>query len=187
MRFGYLLASALIFAASAQAAGPTSVYTKLTDSNECAAEISALEGSDGGESYDCPGPVAGTGTLLVTGGDWDHLHLLIDDKQYSLWEPMVAVGSWSGIGNKQGIAEWRFKNGNTKSRASLQAFIVRFEGTVMGSDGNAKGTRSELAVFGLTSGKICWKGNYATNATARKAATSAACKTMLTAETPSDQ
>lgn len=187
MRFGYLLAPTLLFAAGAQAAGPTSVYTKLTDSNECAAEISALEGNDGSESYDCPGPVAGAGTLLITGGDWDHLHLLIDGNQYSLWEPMVAVGSWSGIGNKLGIAEWRFKNGKTKSRASLQAFIVRFEGTVMGNDGNAKGTRSELAVFGLAPGKICWKGNFATNAAARKAATSGACKTMLKAETPSDQ
>lgn len=178
----YLPIAALVAATAAQAAPSLSIYTKLADSNECAAEISALAGSGGGEAYDCPGPVANVGTLLLTGSDWDHLHLLIDGKQYSLWEPMVAVGSWSGLGNKQGIAEWRFSGKKPRSRASLQAFIVRFEGTVMGSDGNAKGTRSQLAVFGLTPGKICWKGNYATNAAARKAATGAPCQKMLTAE-----
>jgi hypothetical protein len=176
MHFAYL--TALMLAAAPQ----TSIYTRLTNSNICAVEVSALAEEGGDEKYDCPGPVANVGTLLHRGADWDHLYLRIDGQQYSLWEPMVAVGSWSGFGNKNGLAEWRFVGGKPKTRATLTTFIVRFEGTMLDKDGNGAGTRSRLAVFGLTPGSLCWKGNYVDNVSARKAAVSAPCMTMLTPE-----
>ena len=170
----------LLLCANAALAAPSSlqpVYGKITDGPDCAYEQSATEEND--ILYDCPGPVSGVRTLLHRGGDWDHLSLLIDDQRYSLWEPMVAVGSWSGVGNKKGVVEWLFAAGKPRNRAALKALIVRFEGTILNADGDTKGTRSLLAVFDLSAGRLCWKGNFANNTAARKAATNAACKSGL--------
>jgi hypothetical protein len=176
---GLFLCTTAAFAASP---GLQSVYGKITDGPECAYEQSATEEND--ILYDCPGPVAEVRTLLHRGDDWDHLYLTIDSRRYSLWEPMVAVGTWSGIGNKQGVVEWLFVAGKPRSRAKLKALIVRFDGTVLNADGDVKGTRSQLAVFDLTKGKLCWKGNFANNAWARKAATSGVCKSGMRVSEP---
>jgi hypothetical protein len=170
---------------AAAPAKPTSVYGKLFDAPDCKVDIA--EGDENGpssEEYDCAGPIAGVRTVLLTGNDWDHLWLKLDGKSYSLWEPMVSVGSFSGVGNRKGIVEWLFAPGKPHNRARLKSFIVRFSGAVMGEDGNFKGDRSQLAVFDLTQGKLCWKGNFGNNTAARKAATDAPCKTMLKAEDP---
>lgn len=184
---GYLKYSVLglLLCTSGALASPAklqSVYGKITDGRECAYEQSATEEKD--ILYDCPGPVAEVRTLLHRGDDWDHLYLTIDSHRYSLWEPMVAVGTWSGVGNKKGVVEWLFAAGKPRSRAKLKSLIVRFEGTVLNADGEAKGTRSQLAVFDLTTSKLCWKGNFATNAAARKAVINAACKSSLTESEP---
>jgi hypothetical protein len=179
--FAVLLSSA----ADAAPAKLQPVYGKLFDAPGCKVDID--EGSEdgpAGEEYDCPGPIAGVRTVLLTGGDWDHLLLKLDGESYSLWGPMADVGSFSGVGNREGIVEWLFAPGKQRNRARLKSFIVRFEGAVMGEDGNFKGGRSQLAVFDLTQGKLCWKGNFGDNAAARKAATDAPCKTMLKAEDP---
>ena len=178
-------AFSLLICASAASAAPSklqSVYGKITDGPDCAYEQSATEEND--IAYDCPGPVSGVQTLLHRGGDWDHLHLFVDGKRYSLWEPMIAVGSWSGVGNKKGVAEWLFMAGKPRNRATLKAFIVRFEGTRMNADGEARGNNSQLAAFDLSPGALCWKGNFATNVAARRAVTDGACKTMLEASDP---
>lgn len=184
---GLLLSCGLsitICANAASAAPPKlqSVYGKITDGPDCAYEASAFEESE--LMYDCPGPVAGVRTLLHRGADWDHLYLYADGQRYSLWEPMVAVGSWSGVGNKKGVVEWLFAPGKPRNRAKLKAFIVRFEGTRLNADGEATGTRSQLAVFDLNAGNVCWKGNFADNASARKAAVSSACKAPLVPSEP---
>lgn len=173
-----------VCATVASAAQPTlqSVYGKITDGPDCAYEQSATEEND--ILYDCPGPVSGVRTLLHRGGDWDHLYLFIDGQRFSLWEPMVAVGTWSGVGNKKGIVEWLFANGKPRSRSNLVGLIVRFEGTVLNKNGDATGTRSQLAVFDLNAGAYCWKGNFAGNAAARRAVTTATCKAILEATEP---
>jgi hypothetical protein len=176
-----LLAFILAIAQPASAARLQSFYSKITDGPDCAFEQSATEESD--LKFDCPGPVEGVSTLLHRGADWDHLHLSIDGKSYSLWHPMVRVGTWSGFGNKKGLVEWLFEPGKPRNRARLKALIVRFEGTVLDSDGNAKGTRSQLAVIDLTQGRLCWKGNYSDNAEARAALKSASCNLALEPET----
>ncbi len=169
-------------AASAAPAKLQSVYGKITDRPDCAYEVSATEEND--LMYDCPGPVAGVRTLLHRGGDYDHLYLFIDGQRFSLWEPMVSVGAWAGVGNKKGVVEWLFAAGNPRSRAKLKAFIVRFEGTRLNADGEAAGTRSQLAVFGLSAGGLCWKGNFADNVTARQAVVNAACEAPLNPTEP---
>lgn len=174
----FLCASAV----SAAPASLQSVYGKIIAGTNCAYEQSAIEEDD--ILYDCPGPVQGVRTLLHRGGDWDHLSLFIDGARYSLWEPMVAVGSWSGLGNKKGVVEWLFTQGKPRNRATLKAFIVRFEGTRINADGEARGTNSQLAVFDLSLGALCWKGNFASNVAAREAVTGGACKTMLEASEP---
>jgi hypothetical protein len=176
-----LLASIVALAEPASAARLQSVYSKITDGADCAFEQSATEESD--LMYDCPGPVAGVSTLLHRGADWDHLYLSIDGQSYSLWAPMVTVGSWSGLGNKKGLVEWLFTPGKPRNRAQLKALIVRFEGTMLDADGNAKRTRSQLAVFGLSAGSLCWKGNFGDNAKARAAVATTACKAPLEPET----
>jgi hypothetical protein len=188
MRWKFLLSGfALglsVCAIAASAAPPTvySVYGKITDGPDCAFEQSATEEND--VMYDCPGPVPGVRTLLHRGGDWDHLYLFIDGQRFSLWEPMVAVGIWSGVGNKKGLVEWLFVTGKPRSRARLKALIVRFEGTLIDKNGDANATRSQLAVFNLNAGKLCWKGNFATNAAARTAVANAACKSDITVSEP---
>lgn len=179
-----LFAGSALYADFAFAASPglQSVYGEIIDGPECAYEQSATEEND--IVYDCPGPVAEVRTLLHRGGDWDHFYLIIDGHRYSLWEPMVAVGTWSGIGNKKGVVEWLFATGKPRSRAKLKSLIVRFEGTVLNADGEAMGTRSQLAVFDLTKGELCWKGNFPSNASARKAATSAVCKSGMRVSEP---
>jgi hypothetical protein len=159
-----------------------SVYSKITEGPDCAYEQSATEESD--IKYDCPGPVAGVRTLLHRGGDYDHLAVFIDGQQFSLWEPMVSVGAWAGIGNKKGVVEWLFIGRKPLSRSTLKALIVRFEGTRVNADGEAAGTRSELAVFELNAGKLCWKGNFADNAAARRAVLNADCKAPLNPAEP---
>jgi hypothetical protein len=179
-----LLAGSALCADFAFAASPglQSVYGEITEGPDCAYEQSATEEKD--ILYDCPGPVADVRTLLHRGDDWDHLYLLMDGHRYSLWEPMVAVGTWSGVGNKKGVVEWLFVAGKPRSRAKLKALIVRFDGTVLNADGEAKGTRSQLAMFDLSEGNLCWKGNFANNAAARKAVVNAACKSSLTESEP---
>jgi hypothetical protein len=176
---GSLLSADLVLAASPKL---QSVYSKITDGPECAYEQSATEEND--ILYDCPGPVADVRTLLHRGDDWDHLYLTIDGARYSLWEPMVAVGTWSGVGNKKGLVEWLFVAGKPRSRASLKSLIVRFEGTILNTDGDAMGTRSQLAVFDLTKGGLCWKGNFAENTAARKATKHGVCKSEITLSEP---
>jgi hypothetical protein len=178
-------ALAFTICASAASAAPTklqAVYGKITDGPDCAYEQSATEEND--LMYDCPGPVAGVRTMLHRGGDYDHLYMLIDGQRFSLWEPMVAVGAWSGVGNKKGIVEWLFTSGKPLNRSKLKAFIVRFEGTMLNADGEATGTRSQLAVFGLSAGSLCWKGNFPDNATARKAAINEDCRAALNPSEP---
>jgi hypothetical protein len=174
----------LICANAATAAPPKlqSVYGKVTDGPDCAFEESATDEND--TMYDCPGPVDGVRTLLHRGGDWDHLSLSVDGQRYSLWGPMVEVGSWSGVGNDKGVVEWLFTPGKPRNRAKLKAFIVRFEGTRLNADGEATGTNSQLAVFDLNVGRLCWKGNFADNASAREAAATAVCKAPLVPAEP---
>jgi hypothetical protein len=176
--------SLLLCANAASAAPPKlqSVYGKITDGSDCAYEVSATEDND--LMYDCPGPVADVRTLLHRGADWDHLYVFVDGQRFSLWEPMVSVGAWSGVGNKKGVVEWLFAPGKPRSRAKLKAFIVRFEGTRLNADGEAGGTNSQLAVFDLNAGNLCWKGNFADNASARKAAVNADCKAPLVPSEP---
>jgi hypothetical protein len=182
MKLRPLAVFALAISASAQAvpAKLQSVYGKVFDAPGC--KVEKDEGGENGpasEEYDCPGPVAGVRTILLTGSDWDNLTLVMDKKNYSLWEPMVAVGSFSGVGNRQGTIEWLFAPGKPRNRTRLKALIVRFEGAVMGDDGNFKGGRSQLAVFDLTAGKPCWRGNFDDNVAARTAAESGQCQAPL--------
>lgn len=169
-------------AAQAAPAKLHSVYGKITDGPDCAYEQSATEEND--LMHDCPGPTGGVRTMLHRGADWDHLYVLIDGRRYSLWGPMVAVGTWSGVGNKNGLVEWLFTDRNRRDRAQLHGLIVRFEGTALNANGDAAGTRSALAVFNLIAGKLCWIGNFKTNQEARKAARSTACKAPLSVSEP---
>lgn len=173
------------FAVTAAPAKLHSVYGKITDGPDCAYEQSATQEDD--LMYDCPAPTEGVRTLLHRGDDWDHLYVLIDGKRYSLWEPMVAVGTWSGLGNKNGLVEWLYSDNKRRGRVQLSGLIVRFEGTTLNADGDAAGTRSALAVFNLSAGKLCWVGNFKNNVAARNAAQSGACKAPLTLSESADQ
>jgi hypothetical protein len=177
-----------ICAASLQAAPAKlqSVYGKVFDAPGCKVEKFNMrdEAEPEGEAHNCPGPVSGVRTEYSFGGDWNPLTLIIDQKNYSLWEPMVEVGGFSGVGNRQGTIEWLFAPGKPRNRARLKALIVRFEGSVMGEDGNISGGRSQLSVIDLTPGKLCWRGNFNDNVSARKAAESGECKKPLEVETP---
>ncbi len=179
---GLLLVTALAPIAPAMAA-PASVYTKLTDAKTCKVTESAA-GEEGPEStsYICPGPVKDARTELLRGGDYDHLHLLIDGKSYSLWAPMIDVGGFSGLRGENPLGEWVFSSAKSKSRNSLTGFIVRFDGTQMNADGNVSKNQSKLSVISLTKGKICWKGNVDSNAAARALLAGGACKQPLSPE-----
>jgi hypothetical protein len=183
MHYKFLFAFACLALPTTATAAPaklTSVYGKLFDAPGC--KVDAYAGGDDGpasEEHDCPGPIAGVRTILSTGSDWDHLAVVMDKKHYTLWEPMVAVGGFSGVGNRKGTIEWLFNSAKGRKRANLAGLIVRFEGAVMGADGNISGSRSQLAVFDLTAGKPCWRGNFNDNVSARNAAEAGTCKAPL--------
>lgn len=157
------------------------VYTKLFDAPGCMEQKGPEEGSEK-QLYECPGPIPGVLTQLLTGSDWDHVYLLIDGQKYSLWGPMTKVGSWSGVSNPKGLVEWGFAAGKPKTRANLNSFIIRFSGTQIADDGMTQKQRSQLSVFGLQKGRICWRGNAADNAQARAFARSAICKEVVQPE-----
>ena len=180
-RIGLLaLGGALAAGAAAQAAENVSLYTSVNDKKACAyTHIKASD--DGPEScaFSCKGPVSGVSTKLLSCYDYEHLFVKLDGKSYSTWGAMLAVGGFSGLGNKNGTVEWIFAPVGPPSRASLKGLIVRFHGV----DQNNKG-RNALAVFSLQPGQICWKGNYPANDAARAAVDGAACKSPLTEEQP---
>ena len=180
-RIGLLaLGGALAAGAAAQAAENVSLYTSVNDKKACAyTHIKASD--DGPEScaFSCKGPVSGVSTKLLSCYDYEHLFVKLDGKSYSTWGAMLAVGGFSGLGNKNGTVEWIFAPGGAPSRASLKGLIVRFHGV----DQNNKG-RNALAVFSLQPGQICWKGNYPANDAARAAVDGAACQSPLTEEQP---
>lgn len=178
MKIG-LLALAGMVAAGAASAADVSKYSSVNDKKTCAyKEVKASdEGPDSCE-YRCAGPVAGVSTRLLSCYDYEHLFIGIDGRSYSTWGAMVAVGTFSGLANKNGVVEWIFAPG-APSRAALKGLIVRFQGT----DPENK-SRNALAVFSLAAGQVCWKGNYPTNAAARAAVEGAPCKSPLTVETP---
>jgi hypothetical protein len=159
------------------------VYTKLSDAKTCQFSQDAPANEEPqSETYVCPGPVKGIETRLLRGDDYDHLYLKIDGRAYSLWSPMVAVGAFAGMANADGTSEWVFTGGKAKGRANVTGLIVRFRGTSMNSDGMPGRTQSQLSVISLIKDKICWKGNFATNAQARAALAQSPCKNMLEAE-----
>ncbi len=164
-------------------AAPTSLYSKLTDEKTCkVTEKSGEEGDPEFASYVCPGPVKAVQTKLDRGGDYDHLHLLIDGKSYSLWGPMLEVGGFSGLRGENPLGEWVFSSVKPRNRANLIGFIVRFDGAQLNADGNFSNNQSKLSVISLTKGKICWKGNADSNADARAMLANGACKTTLSPE-----
>ena len=179
MKIGILALAGVIAAGGAQAAD-VSKYTSVNDKKACVYKHSKAS-DDGPESceFECKGPVAGVSTKLLSCYDYEHLFVRIDGKSYSTWGPMLAVGGFSGIANKNGMVEWLFSGGAEPSRASLKGLIVRFQGV----DQNNK-DRNALAVISLKPGEICWKGNYPANEAARAAVDNAACQTPLNEEKP---
>jgi hypothetical protein len=189
MKFATIVGLGLGLCSTLAGAAPAKlqpVYGKVFDAPGCKVEKFNMrdEAEPEGEAHDCPGPISGVRTEYAVGGDWNPLTLTIDKKNYSLWSPMVKVGSFSGVGNKTGTIEWLFAPGKPRNRARLKALIVRFEGGVMNEDGNFTGSRSQLSVIDLTPGKLCWRGNFDTNAAAREAAENGQCKELIEIEAP---
>jgi len=178
-RFGILALAGAVVTGGAQAAD-VSKYTSVNDKRACVYTHSKAS-DDGPESCEflCKGPVAGVGTRLLSCYDYEHLFVRLDGKSYSTWGPMLAVGGFSGLANKNGMVEWMFSGGAEPTRASLKGLIVRFQGV----DQNNKG-RNALAVISLKPGQICWKGNFPTNEAARAALDDASCQGPLTEEKP---
>lgn len=178
MRIAILGVAATIACSGAQAAD-VSRYTSVNDKKACA--YTHTKASDDGPEaceFACKGPVAGVSTKLLSCYDYEHLLVNIDGKTYSTWGPMLAVGAFSGLANKNGMVEWVFAEGAAPTRASLKGLIVRFQGTVSETNKN----RNALAVISLKPGQICWKGNYPQNEAARAAVDGAACQSPLTEE-----
>ncbi len=178
MRIAILALGGVVLASGAQAAD-VSRYTSVNDKKACAYKLNKAS-SDGPESceFACKGPVVGVSTKLLSCYDYEHLFVKIDGKSFSTWGPMVSVGGFSGLANKNGMVEWVFAEGAAPSRASLKGLIVRFQGT----DSETSKNRNALAVISLKPGQICWKGNYQQNEAARGALDGAACQSPLTAE-----
>jgi hypothetical protein len=177
------ISSLAITSLAAKPAAENFTYSKLFDAPGCVIEKSPDGGGEPeSETYTCPGPVSGVRTELLTGSDWDHLYILLDGQKYSLWGPMTQVGSWSGVGNAKGLAEWGFAPGKPRTRGNLRSFIVRFSGTLLSNGGETQKQRSQLAVFGLNKGRICWRGNVGDNAAARALAATSTCKSVIAPE-----
>lgn len=179
---GYLaLAAAIATGGAAGAADAISRYASVNDKKTCAYKHNKAS-NDGPESceFACKGPVAGVSTKLLSCYDYEHLFVEVDGKSWSTWGPMLAVGSFSGLANKNGMVEWVFADGAEPSRASLKGLIVRFQGV----EAESNKSRNALAVISLKAGQVCWKGNYPTNEAARAAVDGAACQGPLTEEKP---
>jgi hypothetical protein len=170
---------AMFFSASmpVSATELASRYTRANDKKICR-YVSVAASAQGPASceFSCDGPVRGVTTRLLSCYDYEHLLFRIDGRWFSTWSAMTAIGGMSGLGNREGVVEWLFEPG-ARTRATLAGLIVRFQG--VDADGRQK---SALAVFSLRPGRICWKGNFATNAQARAAAADASCEAPLTPE-----
>ena len=156
-----------------------SIYTKAADtSKESSCSYKETKESSAGPGdceYICNGPVAQVQTRLQTCADYDHLWLKIDGVEFSTWEAMMQVGGFSGMGNKKSLVEWVFA-GKSHTRDNLLGAIIRFNGN---KDPNTSKSSSELAVFGLKKGEICWKGNVKDNEGARNLLSKGVCKEQL--------
>jgi len=170
---------AVAFLAPAQAADFVSRYTQVNDRKACRyTETKASNEGPASCEYSCAGPVAGVRTRLLSCYDYEHLYVGVDGKWYSTWAAMTAVGGMSGLGNRKGVVEWAFSPGSAASgRDQLAGLIVRFSG--VDPDNRPK---NALSVFSLQPGRVCWKGNFATNEAARAALATEGCKQELKPE-----
>jgi hypothetical protein len=168
----------LLFCSSAFSVESVSSYTKVNDKKKCAYKPIDPKnvGSESCE-YLCDGPIKGIKTKLLSCSDYEHFYFQLDQNWYSTWTAMTSVGNFSGLGNKNGLVEWVFKDVKEKKREDLIGLIVRFNGV----DGDGRNVNS-LSSFKVEKSQICWLGNFNDNLLARRSFGSAKCKEILLPE-----
>ena len=167
-----------VIAFQSWSAAYTPVYTVVNDKKQC--HYKDIPGTESGPEsceYICDGPLAEVKTKLLSCSDYEHFYFQLNNKWYSTWTAMTAVGGLSGLGNKKGIVEWAFISKDTKKLDNLKGLIVRFNGV----DGEGK-NKNALSVFEFSKTQICWKGNFSDNKLARQSLDKAGCKEKLQPE-----